>query len=323
MTLSEKHYQTVINKNTFYFHNLEFQEQYESHIHALNQILLTLKNDIQNSGLRKEIFETLLLKENGLRALLALTGFSKESLMCLITVARVADNPSLSEILYKDQWAFAESGFDIKEWGEPKILSLLKENLFFRKGIVNLFFEGSTIPFLVQTMPLFELKKLSISKLSFDTPSLIDTIVRYKEKGSMSGKAENNPEHFIKTILTDLKIPFQKGDLDKLFKNEKVAKRTMDFILPSKAKPKLIIESSFLVTTSSGQGDKSKTEINIKALITRYYPQAKFIGFVDGIGWYVRQGDLRRIVGAFDDVFTFHKDEVERFKVLLQKVFKR
>jgi hypothetical protein len=74
------------------------------------------------------------------------------------------------------------------------------------------------------------------------------------------------------------------------------------------------MERSFLVTTSSGQGDKSKTEGNIKKLIAKYYPNAKFIGFIDGIGWYVRKGDLARMVAAYDDVFTFHKDEIERFK---------
>jgi hypothetical protein len=116
-----------------------------------------------------------------------------------------------------------------------------------------------------------------------------------------------------------MKIPFEKGDLKELFQHKFDEKRTMDFILPSKTNPQIIIESSFLVTTSSGQGDKSKTEGNIKKLITQYYPKAKFVGFVDGIGWYVRQGDLKRMVTAFDEVFTFHKDELNRFKNFLKQ----
>ena len=150
---------------------------------------------------------------------------------------------------------------------------------------------------------------------------MIDTLVRYKEKGSYSGKAENNPEFLLENILKDLNLTFEKGDLTELLKNEKVAKRTMDFIIPNKKTPKIIIESSFLVTTSSGQGDKSKTEGNINNLIKKYYPKAKFIGFVDGIGWYVRKGDLQRMVSAYDDVFTFHKSEIERFQNFLLKVF--
>ena len=95
----------------------------------------------------------------------------------------------------------------------------------------------------------------------------------------------------------------------------------MDFIIPNKKFPVIIAESSFLATTSSGQGDKSKTEISIDALIKEHYPNAIFIGFVDGIGWYVRKGDLKRMVTAYEDVFTFHKDELKRFeKLLIKKV---
>jgi hypothetical protein len=278
-----------------------------------------LKNQVETQGLKQNIFENLLQeKENGLRALLALTGFANESLKRLITVVRVANNTELSKLLYKEKWANVEDVDDIKEWGDSRILNLIKKNEYFRKGIVNLFFEGAATPFLAQTLPLFELKKLSISKLKFEIPALIDSLVRYKEKGSYSGQAENNPEYFIADILHENGITFEKGDLTELFENEPIEKRTMDFIVPNKNLPKIIIESSFLVTTSSGQGDKSKTEANIKKLISKYYPAAKFIGFVDGIGWYVRKGDLLRMVSAYDDVFTFHKDEIERFKSFLK-----
>lgn len=96
----------------------------------------------------------------------------------------------------------------------------------------------------------------------------------------------------------------------------------MDFIIPNKHDPRIILESSFLVTTSSGQGDKSKTEISIDTLIKQHYPNSKFIGFVDGIGWYVRKGDLKRMVSAYEDVFTFQKNELERFEAFLLEVIK-
>ncbi len=317
---TEQKYQTVLNKNTFYFYNPVFQEKYESHINSLNETLLVLKNQVETQGLKKEIIEKLLLeKQNGLRAVLALTGFANESLKRLITVVRVAENKELSTLLLKEQWNESEKSTKITEWSDSKLKSMIQKNEFFRKGLVNLFFEGSTVPFLAQTLPLFELKKLSISKLKFEVPAMLDTLVRYKEKGSYSGLAENNPEFLIKTILKDLKISFEKGDLEELFKHKFDEKRTMDFILPNKTKPQIIIESSFLVTTSSGQGDKSKTEGNIRNLIKQYYPKAKFVGFIDGIGWYVRQGDLKRMVMVFDEVFTFHKEELDRFKNFLRK----
>jgi len=316
-------FQTVIEKNTFYFSNIQFQEKYESYINSLNETLLVLKNRIETEGLKKDIFEKLLgEKENGLKALLALTGFANESLKRLITIVRVTSNHELSNLLYKDYWAEDSKDSEIFEWGDTKITKLLSENEYFRKGIVNLFFEGSTIPFLTNTLPLFELKKLSISKLKFETPAIIDTLIRYKEKGSYSGKSENNPEYLISSIIKENNIKFEKGDLTELFNKAQISKRTMDFIIPNKEKPKVVIESSFLVTTSSGQGDKSKTENEIRKLIKKYYPKAKFIGFVDGIGWYVRKSDLMRMVNAYDEVFTFHKDEIERFKQYLKRYAK-
>lgn len=323
MKNTQEKFNTVITKNTFYFHNKEFEEAYEGYVNSIKETLLVLKNQIQNTGLRKELFEDLIhKKENGLRALLALTGFSNESLKRLITFMRIVDDPELNALIYKEIWiteAEISDRENIKEWSDNKIRKKIQESEFFRKGLVNIFFEGSTIPILSNALPLFELKKLSISKLNFEIDALIDTLIRYKEKGSYSGKKENNPEIVIENILDEMGIGFEKGDLGELISNAPDTKRIMDFIIPDKRNPRIIIECSYLVTTSSGQGDKSKTEIAIDALIKEHYPQAHFLGFVDGIGWYVRKNDLKRMVAAYEDVFTFHEDELERFKQLVME----
>ena len=71
---TETKFRNVIDKNTFYFFNSIFEEKYEGYLNSLKEILLFLKNEIEIKGLRKEIFENLLIeKEHGLRALLALT----------------------------------------------------------------------------------------------------------------------------------------------------------------------------------------------------------------------------------------------------------
>ena len=316
----EEKYRTVIEKNTFYFCDREFEEAYEGYLNSLREVLLILKNRIDTEGLKKETFVDIIRnKENGLRALLALTGFSNEYFKRLITFIRVIDDPELNKLVFKEKWTKPVEG-EISEWGDSRIAKLIKENEYFAKGIVNLFFEGASVPIISRALPLFELKKLSIEKLSFKIESMIDTLIRYKEKGSYSGKTERNPETYLAKLLKEIKIPFEKGDLPKLVEEEEIRKSTMDFIIPSKDDPLLIIECSYLVTTSSGQGDKSKTEVSVNDLIKKYYPTAIFIGFVDGIGWYVRKKDLRRMVSSYDDVFTFHEEEIERFKQLLIKI---
>lgn len=65
---NKQKFNTVIDKNTFYFYNPVFQEKYESYINSLKETLLVLKNKIDSDGLKKEFFENLLVeKENGLK----------------------------------------------------------------------------------------------------------------------------------------------------------------------------------------------------------------------------------------------------------------
>lgn len=323
----ELKFKRVIDKNTFYLYDRDFEETYEGYISSIKETLLVLRNKITIEGLKKDfLVELIRNKENGLKALLALTGISNEYLKRLITLLRVIEDRELNKLALKDKWPLEaeevnQSG--ISEWSDSKIASLIKKNKDFAKGIVNIFFEGSTVPVLTQALPLFELKKLSVEKLEFKIESLVDTLIRYKEKGSYSGKSERNPAELVGRILENLEVPFISGDLKRLVGVLDEEKRTMDFIIPDQKNPLIIIESSYVVTTSSGQGDKAKTEINISKLIKKYYPQSSFVGFVDGIGWYVRKNDLKRMVGAYDDVFTFHKEELNRFKELISAVFKK
>jgi len=324
---TESKFKRVIEKNTFYLYDRDFEENYEGYISSIKETLLVLRNKVATEGLKKDFFVELIRgKRNGLRALLALTGISNEYLKRLITLVRVIDDQELNKLVLKDKWQprtekISESG--VSEWSDPKIASIIEDNEYFAKGIVNIFFEGSTVPVLTQALPLFELKKLSVEKLEFKIESLIDTLIRYKEKGSYSGKRENNPEMLVEKILEEVEIPYVSGDLKKLVGVLDEEKRTMDFIIPDNNNPLFIVESSYVVTTSSGQGDKAKTEINIARFIKKYYPKALFIGFVDGIGWYVRKNDLKRMVGAYDDVFTFHKEELNRFKELIANIFNK
>ncbi len=240
----------------------------------------------------------------------------------ILTIARIAKDRELSKLLLLEEWEDAKNEGEIKEWGNIKIKNLIRDNKGFARGLINLFFKGSSNPFLAKTLPLFEPNKLNLLKINFEPHAMLDTLIRYRQKGSYSGSMADNPEMAIKEILKACKISFESGDLPLLSAHEGLKKRTMDFIIPNKENPQIIIESSFLSTTSSGQGDKAKTELAISHLIRKYYPKAKFVGFIDGIGWYVRKQDLKRMVEAYQEVFTFRADELERFKVFVQENFK-
>lgn len=313
----DEKFNTVISRNTFYFYNEEFEEQHESYIASIAQNVFLLKNRIEGEGLKESVLVSHITEiPDGLDAILILTGFSKESLQRLITFIRVTDDKTLSTLVNKYSWPKE----DFKgEWNLSKIKSIIKKNRKFAEGIVNLFFKGSTIPVIREALPLFEFKKLDIRKFSFSTESLIDTIIRYKTKGAYKAARGGNPELVIEKILKSSELTFEKGEIT--IPEMGNIPRMMDFIIPDKVSPKLIIECSYVVTTASGMGDKAKTEKTVAEYLKKNFPGVLFVGFVDGIGWYVRRGDLKRMVGTYDFVFTFHEDELEKFRKLLMEVF--
>lgn len=319
-TQDEK-YKTVIDKNTFFYYSEEFEEGYDARLTLISQNLESIREKVMRGESSQQLFLNLIEQnsELGLTAILAISGLSQESFKRLVTFIRIVDDPKLNSVCSKDKWQTDKNSSrnDISEWSTTVICSKLSKDSFFREGMVRIFFEGQTIPILSRSLPLFDFKKLSKDKLTFKVEAMIDTIVRYKQLGSRTAEKGNNPENLLRKLISDLNFTYDAGDLPLLTKHEFASKRTMDCIIPNKQNPKVIIESSYQRTTASGQGDKSKTE-NVQAeLIKHYYPNAKFIGFLDGIGWYARKSDARRMVDAYHDVFTYHPEELNRFRQFL------
>lgn len=301
----------VKENNTYFFHDDTFEEKSEIQIKQMTNLLLQLRSYIGDETPTVEKISTWMTTDkNSLTAILTLIGLSRETLLRLVSFIRIKNDIEIDNLVNRNTWPKETDEFH--EWSEDKLLKMISFNEDFRKGVINLLFWGSTKDAITKNLPLFEHSKLSINKFKYNTEALLDTIVRYKFKGSYSADKLNNPENLIINILNKLKIPFEKGRVEGI-------DRMMDFIIPSTNDPKMIIESSYVVTTSSGQGDKAKTEQEIHKQIQKKYPDASFFGFVDGLGWLVREGDLKRMVSAYDDVFTFKENELERFSIILRK----
>jgi len=102
---TESKFKLVIDKNTFYLYDRDFEEKYEGYISSIKELLLILRNKVSTEGLKKDFFVELIRdKKNGLRALLALTGISNEYLKRLITLIRVIDDEELNKLALKDKW---------------------------------------------------------------------------------------------------------------------------------------------------------------------------------------------------------------------------
>jgi len=298
----------ILQRNTFFFYNEEFEERWEAYISSIANLLLLLKRELDAKesieDKKRVIVDVMVNKPDGVSAVLALTSISEEFLLRLVTFIRTIDDKDLNKLVNKDN--FPQTSLD-KEWSKKNLFKLVRTNHDVAEGLVNLFFEGFSIPILREYLPLFELKKLNFSKLDFSVESLIDSIVRHAKRGSYKAQGNNDPAGLIKRWLDKNSIHYKSNTI---LPN---IRRKIDFAIPSETNPRIIIESSYEITTSSAMGDKAKTEIEVAKDVKTNYPQTVFIGFVDGIGWYVRRSDLERLVSAFDNVFTFKRTELDRF----------
>ena len=312
---------TVREKNTYYFNNELFEKEMQSHIDKLVLLVLNLQENMIENGCTKDVLDRFLRREDALKAVLGATGISFEMLQRIVTIIRHEDFEEFNTVFYKDKW---NSDNTKTEWKAKKIEKMTLKNKYFRKAMVNIFFEGNET-ILGKMIPQYNSSKMTfsvINNITSLTEQTLYTMMRYKERGSYAGRKGNNAETVLQTILKNANIPYDSGcDLPLLAENEKTLKRTMDFMIPNKENPLVVIESSYNTTTSSGNGDKAKTENGVDPLIKKYYPNAIFIGFIDGVGWYARTNDAERMCEGFDDVFTFHADELDRFVELLKEHF--
>jgi hypothetical protein len=310
----------VVDYNTLFYYNEQSEEQYESYIQSLLYRSLDLQEEIKDDTNIKDAFENLLQEDNGITILLAVTSISFEDLLKYIDIISTVKDNDVIEMTHRDMW---HSDGKVTDWTKSKIQKLLKTNQYFRKCIMNLIYDANKNPFFKRIIPQFKLEKFSRIKMeefSVIPSSALDTMIRYKEGGSYSGSKENNAENIISSAISDIGWKYETGDLEKLHEIKQTNKRTMDFMCPDRKNPSVIIESSFVTTTSSGLGDKAKAEISMRENIKKHYPNAHFFGIIDGIGWRRRKTDLSRMVEAFDDVFTLHPEQINRLKTLLTQI---
>jgi hypothetical protein len=305
----EEKLETILTKNTYFLKFPDFEKKYELHISDLLSSILNLKKRIESSDQKKKIIlEFINSNPFGLQTILALTGFSNELLKRLTTVIRLETDSELHTLVNFTAWPKSKI---VSEWGTEAIANLIKTNKKFAEGIINLLCDGSKNSRLIQILPVFEIKKLNIANIDFSIESLLETLLRYKFKGSLKAEGANNSENKIFEILDRMKIKYVTGKI-------KGIGRDMDVIIPDKTNPEILIEVSFQATTASAMGDKAKKEVAVKGEMNKHYPKCTFLGFVDGMGWYARQSDLRRILTAFSDVFTFSSSELSRFEQYLK-----
>ncbi len=317
----------VIERNTFFIPKSDEVERRYSEllsrikeaIRELSEIVETIDLNDENE-LIKTLTDFLQRNEHGLNALLALSGMSYEKLYRIISFLRIMYKKEKyktdSKWLKEDVWTVKKGKEIFSEWKENKIKSKIRSDRSFAEDIIKIFLGKNE--FVNNQLSEFEKGYiLTPNKLTLQREALVDTLIRYSLSGRYSASKGVVPEEIIKNILNELDVPYESGRV-------KGIGRKIDIVIPSKENPKIFIQISYVETTSSGMGDKAKTERDtVRRNIKKYYPDAIFIIFVDGAGWLTREEAVKVMCEAGDYVFTFHKDSLNEFKKLIEELKRR
>jgi hypothetical protein len=242
-----------------------------------------------------------------LKAFVSLIGLSEERLKRVVSLLR-----------------YRYYGEDFRsEWDVKKISKTIKEDLEFRSLLIEFFLYGRNSRIGVE-IPLYYMRNFKLTDPFFiedlKDHKYVDRILNDNEiQGKYSNEVGAHVEKIIQSKLDDYKKttnPFLKYEIQREFP---LLNKNIDILIPSVSAPVILIESSYNITTGSGQSKRSDQLVEFYGILMRHNANHRanriiMLNYCDGFGWVGRQNDLQRIYDASDYVFNqktlFILDEV-------------
>lgn len=133
----------------------------------------------EGGTISRDIVNGTISTPEGLRAILALNGFSYSTLVEIVHLARFCDDFDLRRTMRYEDWREETLDDADTKWDGKRIKRLILENAEFRAGIVNLFYEGASLSILHKHFRPRVIRRLSSMRMSFKPHRLIETLVDY------------------------------------------------------------------------------------------------------------------------------------------------
>lgn len=299
-------YDELFNSTTMFYMNPEYEAQIEKEVQAKTaDISVGLRTIKSKETLKQYIMD------------------HKDSLDNLTSVAEISVErfKRMISMIRKDRgFVFAT------EWGLSKIRTAMMESPAMMESVLNLIWDGKNDEKMKACIPAFYLENMSM-----DTTTLQklrdENSVRQLVKRGLEGRYSNGiGDAVLSDIEKELKRVCAKHGIE-YQSNVRVPllDRTVSFVLESPAKPKLILDVSYSVTTSSSQGSKKEAARKTVETIKKEHDTGKniiYVNFLDGAGWIGRQADLKEIhrcsdyvlnfqnMGLLEDIIDTHIDEL-------------
>lgn len=232
-----------------------------------------------------------------LKAFVSLIGLSEERLKRVVSLLRYRYNNEEFRT----------------EWDVRRISRTLQTDLQFRNIMIEFFLNGRNSR-LGREIPLYYMRNFKLSDPQFINDlteySYVERILNDNEiQGKYSNEVGAHVERIIKNKLDLYRENSNNALLYEMQKEFPLLNKNIDFLIPSVNSPIILIESSYNITTGSGQSKRADQLVEFYGALMRHNANHRanriiMLNYCDGFGWVGRQNDLHRIYDASDFVFN-------------------
>lgn len=232
-----------------------------------------------------------------LKAFVSLIGLSEERLKRVVSLLRYRFN-----------------GEEFRtEWDVKRISKTIQEDSEFRNLLIEFFINGRNSR-IGSEIPLYYMRNFKLTDPEFIEDlrdhKYVERILNDNEiQGKYSNEVGAHVERIIQTRLDNYRNSTNTTLRYEIQKEFPLLNKNIDFLIPSVNAPIILIESSYNITTGSGQSKRADQLVEFYTTLMRHNANHRankiiMLNYCDGFGWVGRQNDLHRIYDASDFVFN-------------------
>ncbi len=247
-----------------------------------------------------------------LKVLVSVIGLSEERLKRVVSLIR---------------FKFNNENFR-SEWTVKNISNKIQTDFNFRNLLIDFFINGRSSK-VGNEIPLYYMRNFKLLRNNFidnlKEYSYVERILNDNEiQGKYSNEVGAHVEKIIQKRLDHYKDTVNRNLEYEIQKEFPLLNKNIDFLIPSVNSPIILIESSYNITTGSGQSKRADQLVELYGILMRYNANHRsnkiiMMNYCDGFGWVGRQNDLHRIYDASD--FVFNQSHLQILDKILDKYY--
>lgn len=277
----------------------EFDNNFLLSIESLTQFINANCNQFVNPQQLSDFLtiDDIFSASEKLKAFVSLIGLSEERLKRVVSLVRYRHNNEEFRT----------------EWNVKRISRTMQTDTRFRNVLIDFFIRGRNSRIGAE-IPLYYMRNFKLADPEFIIDltdyNYVDRILNDNEiQGKYSNEVGAHVERIIQARLELYKVKINKALTYEVQKEFPLLNKNIDFLIPNVNAPIILIESSYNITTGSGQSKRADQLVEFFGILMRHNANHRsnriiMLNYCDGFGWVGRQNDLHRIYDASDFVFN-------------------